>query len=150
MPERRQREPPTAFAAYKKMCGLMEDGIVAGLTHAGCCEQRGVWESNPLKLSPLFVLPSMLIVEVANNGWFKCGTHALVYPNVFGVGVLHYLGGSNVTPMSWSTLAPSVCCVSWVVQMYHPSRLVSLGLKMGPGATPPLITCARSHLNNLF
>ena len=27
----------------------------------------------------------MLIVEVANNGWFTCGTHVLVYPNAFGV-----------------------------------------------------------------
>ena len=44
------------------------------------------------------MLPSMSIVEVANNGWFTCGTHVLVYPNVFGV--LHFLGGSNVTPMS--------------------------------------------------
>ena len=64
MSEHEDKENHRPHLRRANMCGSMEDEIIAGLTRAGCCEQRGVWELNPLKLSPRFMLPSMSIVVV--------------------------------------------------------------------------------------
>ena len=52
MSEHEDKENHRSHLRRANMCGSMEDEIIAGLTHVGCCEQRGVWELNPLKLSP--------------------------------------------------------------------------------------------------
>ena len=52
MSEHEDKENHRSHLRRANMGDSMEDEIIAGLTRVGCCEKRGVWESNPLKVSP--------------------------------------------------------------------------------------------------